>query len=260
MSEKTDTNQPWYADGLSFTCTQCGNCCTGGPGYVWISDMEIDRLAGTGDEAAVYTDQAYDKAARRTALAQRGIKPRLMFRPNRHHPLTPRQARFATPDLDWFLDRSSALHESNAQRPRVSVGLAAHSLREPTGDVFQHPVADRPVVERSGLFVDRGRRTSRCTVASPVPWRAPRARPELPPRRPSSCPLPIPWLRTTGTSPAVERLASLPPFHEHLVRVATRAPAPHSRSARRRAWPQNRSASSMASCRWSGCSRPMVSA
>jgi Fe-S-cluster containining protein len=36
---------PWYADGLSFTCTQCGNCCTGGPGYVWISQVEIDRLA-----------------------------------------------------------------------------------------------------------------------------------------------------------------------------------------------------------------------
>lgn len=37
--------QPWYADGLNFTCTQCGNCCTGGPGYVWISRVEIDRLA-----------------------------------------------------------------------------------------------------------------------------------------------------------------------------------------------------------------------
>ncbi len=36
---------PWYADGLDFTCTQCGNCCTGGPGYVWISKDEIARLA-----------------------------------------------------------------------------------------------------------------------------------------------------------------------------------------------------------------------
>ena len=44
-----------------------------------------------GDERAVYADQAYDKHARRTALKQRGIKPRLMFRPNKHHPLTPRQ-------------------------------------------------------------------------------------------------------------------------------------------------------------------------
>src|SRR5436190_18616750 len=37
--------QPWYADGLSFTCTQCGNCCTGPPGYVEISDVELSRLA-----------------------------------------------------------------------------------------------------------------------------------------------------------------------------------------------------------------------
>ncbi|HMO25767.1 MAG TPA: YkgJ family cysteine cluster protein [Tepidisphaeraceae bacterium] len=35
----------WYRDGLSFTCTQCGNCCTGGPGYVWLSDVEVQRLA-----------------------------------------------------------------------------------------------------------------------------------------------------------------------------------------------------------------------
>ena len=36
---------PWYAGGLKFTCSQCGNCCTGGPGYVWISRQEIVRLA-----------------------------------------------------------------------------------------------------------------------------------------------------------------------------------------------------------------------
>jgi len=36
---------PWYADGLNFTCTQCGNCCTGGPGFVWVSKEEIIRLA-----------------------------------------------------------------------------------------------------------------------------------------------------------------------------------------------------------------------
>jgi uncharacterized protein len=45
LSKKESKEDPWYADGLSFTCTQCGNCCTGGPGYVWISDIEIDRLA-----------------------------------------------------------------------------------------------------------------------------------------------------------------------------------------------------------------------
>jgi Fe-S-cluster containining protein len=37
--------EPWYAGGLKFTCSQCGNCCTGGPGFVWISREEIGRLA-----------------------------------------------------------------------------------------------------------------------------------------------------------------------------------------------------------------------
>jgi Fe-S-cluster containining protein len=37
--------KPWYGDGLRFTCTQCGNCCTGPPGFVWISDTEVARLA-----------------------------------------------------------------------------------------------------------------------------------------------------------------------------------------------------------------------
>jgi IS5 family transposase len=47
-----------------------------------------------GDEAAVYADKAYDTHARRARLKQAGVKPRLMRRPNKHHPLTPRQQRF----------------------------------------------------------------------------------------------------------------------------------------------------------------------
>ena len=35
----------WYRDGLCFTCTQCGNCCTGAPGYVWVNKKEIEQLA-----------------------------------------------------------------------------------------------------------------------------------------------------------------------------------------------------------------------
>jgi uncharacterized protein len=37
--------QPWYRDGLRFACTQCGNCCTGAPGHVWVSEAEIAALA-----------------------------------------------------------------------------------------------------------------------------------------------------------------------------------------------------------------------
>jgi Fe-S-cluster containining protein len=37
---------PSFAEaGLRFSCTQCGNCCTGAPGYVYVSDAEIHALA-----------------------------------------------------------------------------------------------------------------------------------------------------------------------------------------------------------------------
>ncbi len=37
--------EPWYKDGLRFQCTQCGNCCTGAPGNVWVNQEEIEKLA-----------------------------------------------------------------------------------------------------------------------------------------------------------------------------------------------------------------------
>jgi len=38
-------DKPWYQDGLRFECTQCGDCCTGAPGYVWVNRAEIVQLA-----------------------------------------------------------------------------------------------------------------------------------------------------------------------------------------------------------------------
>jgi hypothetical protein len=35
----------WYAGGLRFTCTQCGNCCTGPPGTVWFTPQEARAIA-----------------------------------------------------------------------------------------------------------------------------------------------------------------------------------------------------------------------
>ena len=44
----------WYAEGLRFSCTACGNCCTGPQGYVWLSPR---------DEAAVAEWMGLDPAA-----------------------------------------------------------------------------------------------------------------------------------------------------------------------------------------------------
>lgn len=43
--KRGDESGPWYADGLKFKCTQCGNCCTGAPGYVFVNQKEIDAIA-----------------------------------------------------------------------------------------------------------------------------------------------------------------------------------------------------------------------
>ncbi len=36
---------PWYHRGLHFQCIGCGNCCTGEPGYVWVTKAEIEAMA-----------------------------------------------------------------------------------------------------------------------------------------------------------------------------------------------------------------------
>jgi Fe-S-cluster containining protein len=41
----TEPAEPWYSGGLRFTCTECGNCCSGAPGYVWVNRDEIAALA-----------------------------------------------------------------------------------------------------------------------------------------------------------------------------------------------------------------------
>src|SRR5690349_16051857 len=47
-----------------------------------------------GDEEAVYADKAYDSAARRAGLRERGIEPRIMHKARRDRPLKPWQAAF----------------------------------------------------------------------------------------------------------------------------------------------------------------------
>src|SRR5665811_1581683 len=43
----TEDALPWYKDGLHFKCTECGKCCTGGPGFVWITEEEMEGIASS---------------------------------------------------------------------------------------------------------------------------------------------------------------------------------------------------------------------
>jgi len=38
-------NGRWYEAGLRFECTECGSCCTGPPGYVWVCKEEIAMIS-----------------------------------------------------------------------------------------------------------------------------------------------------------------------------------------------------------------------
>lgn len=39
-------NKPWYDEGLRFGCRQCGSCCGGEPGYVFLRRGEAVAIAG----------------------------------------------------------------------------------------------------------------------------------------------------------------------------------------------------------------------
>jgi uncharacterized protein len=53
------SDEPWYKDGLRFECTQCGDCCTGAPGFVWVNAAEIAALAKRFDLAVDEFEKRY---------------------------------------------------------------------------------------------------------------------------------------------------------------------------------------------------------
>ena len=61
---------PWYRGGLSFECTQCGDCCSGpSQGFVWVEDAEIEQIA-----AAVGMVDRIDEFERKFVRTGRGRK------------------------------------------------------------------------------------------------------------------------------------------------------------------------------------------
>ena len=56
---------PWYKDGLRFKCTQCGDCCTGAPGYVWFNKEEGQAMA---ELLGMEVQDFYKKYARKIGI------------------------------------------------------------------------------------------------------------------------------------------------------------------------------------------------
>ena len=72
--QDSSDDKPWYHKGLRFTCTECGDCCTGAPGFVWVNQAEIEGLA---ERVGIPLDQFEKKYVRKI-----GIRRSLVEFPN----------------------------------------------------------------------------------------------------------------------------------------------------------------------------------
>ena len=69
MTQTTDgpDSRAWYGEGLRFECTKCGDCCTGDPGVVWVSDEELAAIA---TELEVSVEDVAHRYVRRVGTGQ----------------------------------------------------------------------------------------------------------------------------------------------------------------------------------------------
>jgi Fe-S-cluster containining protein len=65
------TAKAWYHEGLRFRCLECGRCCTGEPGYVWVTAAEIALLAAALQmEASAFEDVFVRTVGKRRSLVE----------------------------------------------------------------------------------------------------------------------------------------------------------------------------------------------
>ncbi len=62
--------EPWYANGLRFECSRCGECCRGA-GNVWVSDTEISSLAQVLEVSDAELRSLYTRRAGRRGVVLR---------------------------------------------------------------------------------------------------------------------------------------------------------------------------------------------
>ncbi len=68
---RTASTPPWYAEGLKFACTRCGNCCSGAPGYMWVGPEESRAIARHLGLSVEQFEQAHTRrAGRRQSLLE----------------------------------------------------------------------------------------------------------------------------------------------------------------------------------------------
>ncbi len=70
--KKKKASEPWYHEGLAFSCTRCGACCTGAPGFVWVTFEEIERLAQyRGESVETFSAKFVRRVGERYSLVEK---------------------------------------------------------------------------------------------------------------------------------------------------------------------------------------------
>ena len=106
-------SEPWYHEGLRFECSQCGDCCTGAPGFVWVNAEEITALAAAVGEPDV-------ESFERKYVRKVGLRKTLDERTNGDCVLFDAQARKCTVyDARPRQCRSWPFWESNLKSPET---------------------------------------------------------------------------------------------------------------------------------------------
>jgi Fe-S-cluster containining protein len=89
--------EPWYQDGLRFRCTRCGHCCTGAPGYVWVTAEEVQAIAAHRGETPEQSEALFTRAVgRRRSLRETATGDCIFYDRSAGctiYPVRPRQCR-----------------------------------------------------------------------------------------------------------------------------------------------------------------------
>lgn len=125
--------EPWYAQGLRFSCTGCGECCTGSPGYTWVSLEEIAAIADYLKlSISEFSKRYLKRVGNRFSLVERGPHFDCVFLKEKRcqiYPVRPTQCR-TFPFWPEHLHSQEGWEEAAARCEGISKEARCFSLTE----------------------------------------------------------------------------------------------------------------------------------
>ena len=115
---------PWYADGLRFSCQQCGACCGGGPGYVWVRQEDRSRIASfLGVDEEQFVERYCRRALGKVSLVEKDNLDCVFLEPEgcRVYPVRPPQCR-TFPFWERYLEDREAWEGLGDRCPGIGQG------------------------------------------------------------------------------------------------------------------------------------------